>query len=798
MIRKIKSIQNLAVFHDFEWDKSVIEEGRVREFNKNNIFYGRNYSGKTTLSRIIRALETGSISENYDSPSFEIEFSDGNFINQTNLQSHGKKVRVFNEDFIRENLKFITNPKEQIESFAILGDDNNKIEQEITRLERLLGNNIPGEETGLLKELKQCQVEADEAYTKFKAEQDSLDKKLNSKATDKTIGIRNQPRLYGDQNYNITKLKSEIEIVSKDDFQPIGEEKQKELKKIINQDALETIPPFAKSEFRLSELIQRAKPLLEKKILESGKIESLLKNAALNRWAKAGHALHQENHQTCGFCENHISNERWNALNRHFDEESDQLETELNALLKEVEFEIEVKTESLVIDREIFYVKFQDEFEKNENEFLSEIRKYKEWLRNIHKQLNARKNDLLNEKVYEEVSDNTNELGKIFGELENIRIQSNNYTAQLNVEIKYAQNQLRLNEIYNYLITIDYSNVTNEISKLESHQKSANALYLDKFSEVNEVRGKIEENKRLLNDEEKGAKKVNEYLTNYFGHNFLSLRAIENTDGEKRFRFEIVRDGQRAHHLSEGECSLIAFCYFMAKLYDIETNDTKPYIWIDDPISSLDGNHIFFIFSLIDAELVMQKKYEQLFVSTHSLEFLKYLKRLKGADERKPEKQKYNFFLIERSTKFSNILCMPKYLFKYVTEFNFLFEQIYHCAKTSKVDDLNFGYFYNFGNNARKFLEIYLFYKYPHNLGDLEKFKLFFGQSTIPAVLLTRINNEYSHLAGVLERGTLPIEVPEMNSTALLILERIKELDPPQYKSLLESIGVVVEREFTN
>jgi hypothetical protein len=33
--------------------------------------------------------------------------------------------------------------------------------------------------------------------------------------------------------------------------------------------------------------------------------------------------------------------------------------------------------------------------------------------------------------------------------------------------------------------------------------------------------------RRLLNDEEEGAIKVNQYLTNFFGHKFISLEAIE-------------------------------------------------------------------------------------------------------------------------------------------------------------------------------------------------------------------------------------------------------------------------------
>ena len=76
----------------------------------------------------------------------------------------------------------------------------------------------------------------------------------------------------------------------------------------------------------------------------------------------------------------------------------------------------------------------------------------------------------------------------------------------------------------------------------------------------------------------KGAKKVNEYLTNFFGHQFLTLEAKKEDDpnDSKRIRFEVIRDGKKAYHLSEGECSLLAFCYFLAKLDDVETKNSKP------------------------------------------------------------------------------------------------------------------------------------------------------------------------------------------------------------------------------
>ena len=60
MLKKIQYIKKLGVFDDFSWDGEVKNKnGEVQSFVDINIIYGRNYSGKTTLSRILRALETG-------------------------------------------------------------------------------------------------------------------------------------------------------------------------------------------------------------------------------------------------------------------------------------------------------------------------------------------------------------------------------------------------------------------------------------------------------------------------------------------------------------------------------------------------------------------------------------------------------------------------------------------------------------------------------------------------------------------------------------------------------------------
>ena len=106
----------------------------MAEFKKVNTLYGRNYSVKTTLSRIFRALETGSISSKYSATEFQLSFGGGsNNATQKALNSHDQVVRVFNEDFVRENLCFIVDDEQTINSFAILGEDNANLEVKIKK-----------------------------------------------------------------------------------------------------------------------------------------------------------------------------------------------------------------------------------------------------------------------------------------------------------------------------------------------------------------------------------------------------------------------------------------------------------------------------------------------------------------------------------------------------------------------------------------------------------------------------------------------------------------------------------------
>ena len=184
MIQKIKSIASFGVFKGFVWDSCVLDpEGKVQEFKKLNIFYGRNYSGKTSLSRIFRAMETKKLPEKIENPDFCISFDDNTKITQDSLADNKAVIRVFNEDFVRENLRFINNPEDGVEPFAVLGEKNNTLEAEIKALEMALGSSEEGRQTDLYAELHHLSNQYEEAKVRHENATSDHESRLKNTAS---------------------------------------------------------------------------------------------------------------------------------------------------------------------------------------------------------------------------------------------------------------------------------------------------------------------------------------------------------------------------------------------------------------------------------------------------------------------------------------------------------------------------------------------------------------------------------------------------------------------------------------
>ena len=788
MIKKIGTIKHFAVFENYDWDLSSTDKnGRPLKFEKINILYGRNYSGKTTLSRIFRSLETGQLPENYDDPQYELIDENGNKIDQNNLDDFSSPVRVFNEDFIKSNLKFLIDPTGEIAPFAILGNTNGTLVDEIKELTKEIGSSEEPK-TGLHKAVDDANNALDSANQALSEAESDLKSKLSKKATDKSIGIKYKSDRFGDVNYTIAKIRSDIETIYQNEYQGPSTADIANCEAILRDTVHEPITNI-RFQHQYSTYKDEAVSLLEKEIGTSNKIQRLIHDTALNLWVKRGVEI-ADNASICPFCGNPITDEFWSELHAHFDEESRKLENDIGGLIEQIRKEINkgaINDASIKLQLYSEYIGKYEVAKKLLDEKLSE---YYNALQELIDQLEKRLANISHPVEFLSDKNCDNDIEEALNRLNLVLNENNSYAGELKNKQTSAKTVLRLKEVEDFCNTIDYRAVSEKIEKLKSIRDAAESKLNDVKDDLSNKQEALDGKKRLLNDEELGAKHVNEYLNDFFGHHFVTLEAHKDNDDAKQIKFCIMRNGKPAYNLSEGECSLISFCYFMAKLDDVATSGEKPIIWIDDPISSLDSNHIYFIFSLIVSKIAKTGCFSQLFISTHNLDFLKYLNRLKSYHLDKNGKQVADskaYFLIERIGNHSSIQALPQYLKSNATEYNYLFSQIYKVSQCVAVTDDNYDILYSFGNSARKFLEMYLYFKYPTDEELLPKLKRFFEPEDVPPILINRLVNEDSH--GPTPENSLRAGIdPETIPVAKKILQLLQK-DSEQYDAFMESIS---------
>lgn len=788
MIKKIGTIKHFAVFENYNWDLSSTDKnGRPLKFEKINILYGRNYSGKTTLSRIFRSLETGQLPDNYDDPQYELIDENGNKVDQNSLADFSSPVRVFNEDFIKSNLKFLIDPAGEIAPFAILGNTNGTLVDEIKELTKEIGRSEEPK-TGLHKAVDDANNALDSANRALSEAESDLKSKLSKKATDKSIGIKYKSDRFGDVNYTIAKIRSDIETIYQNEYQGPSTADIANCEAILRDTVHEPITNI-RFQHQYSTYKDEAVSLLEKEIGTSNKIQRLIHDTALNLWVKRGVEI-ADNASICPFCGNPITDEFWSELHAHFDEESRKLENDIGGLIEQIRKEINkgaINDASIKLQLYSEYIGKYEVAKKSLDEKLSE---YYNALQELIDQLEKRLANISHPVEFLSDKNCDNDIEEALNRLNLVLNENNSYAGELKNKQTSAKTVLRLKEVEDFCNTIDYRAVSEKIEKLKSIRDAAESKLNDVKDDLSNKQEALDGKKRLLNDEELGAKHVNEYLNDFFGHHFVTLEAHKDNDDAKQIKFCIMRNGKPAYNLSEGECSLISFCYFVAKLDDVATSGQKPIIWIDDPISSLDSNHIYFIFSLIVSKIAKTGCFSQLFISTHNLDFLKYLNRLKSYHLDKNGKQVADskaYFLIERIGNHSSIQALPQYLKSNATEYNYLFSQIYKVSQCVAVTDDNYDILYSFGNSARKFLEMYLYFKYPTDEELLPKLKRFFEPEDVPPILINRLVNEDSH--GPTPENSLRAGIdPETIPVAKKILQLLQK-DSEQYDAFMESIS---------
>ena len=761
MIKAIE-INNFGCFKDFNWKKDVgnYTTDITAKFSEINIIYGRNYSGKTILSRIINCLDKKVVHPDYINSNFEIILEDSTIIESDNLYNT-LNVKVYNSDFMKEKLKWFYDKNYGIEPFTILGEKNIDVQNKIENLEKSI------------EEIDKKIIEKNSEFTSSEKNFKEIKENLENKLTEEARKIKENTNYFNVVTYNRKTLTDSFSKIKKNNVEILTDEEKIVLKKQIDEGEKNQISLLGNLEILDENQINEINQLLKTQIKITEPIQELLNDFLLETWVRQGKEL-QKDRKTCAFCGSILTDKIWEKINKHFNNESEIFIKRLGEILEKIKI-LEKKLENYeVLNSESIISILTEKVKKELTLFSSTKDKLRKYYLDIKEKVEKKRDQISS---YDEIPVFIFEINEIINRINFIINEHNEYCKSIEERKKDARNKLLLNKEKELFLSLDYAKKyeTQELAEKEkdNKEKELNSLNFEKTKLIHE---KIEL-ERSLKDETKAAELINKYLKNYFGRNDLELKI----DKDEKIKFSIYRGTELALNLSEGECSLIAFSYFLATIKDYEKNDNL-ILWIDDPISSLDNNQIFFTFGAID-KIIIEHKYNQIFISTHNLDFLKYLKRLKN------EKAKVEYFLVEREVKqdriTSKIRKMPSYLKEYVTEFHYLFNEIYKVANSQECCLLNtYNQLYNIPNIMRKFLEYYLFYRYPDNKESLKNLEKIFDIEESRSI--NRIINENSHLTFI-DRGWKPFEIPEIQAVARIILEKIKEKDEEQYNALLNA-----------
>lgn len=801
MIKKI-NIASFGQYRGYKWDSgNNLSEKTLQRLN---VIYGRNYSGKTTLSRIFSCIEQGKMIERHEEAQFSFEMSDGSTVAYNNLTT-AYKFRVYNSDFMKSNLSFFFDERGSIKPFTLIGSTNVEVQGQIDAIDQELGNeDTPLSKKGRLKEIQKSLSSSENEKTAIERRlSDALSREANRT-------IKTNPHYWGQDSgiYNRSNLEREIDDILKNPPVEISTEKESELRKKIDELIKSPLSTLSETLPKLSVIIDDSKNLVTRRINSTKLIEALLIDPDLNSWVEEGYHLHQEEHQTCKFCNNPIPTSRWQTLKEHFSKEMEELKVAIDKQLDVLKISKEALAnflESNGIIPSAFYHSLHEEYVKAIDQWDTAKEMYVNALEEIKSRLEHRRSNIFDTQEWTEIENPSAQILDAITSVNSLINNNNNHTEDLSKRKETYRKELRFHRIHAFIDSISYSEEKTKMSNLDKII-SKRIEDRDKLqNEINELAVKRGELELKLKDEGKAAEAINHYLVQFFGSHHLQLEPeVESYDDVKKTTFRVKRGEELAFNLSGGETSLIAFCYFIAKLKDeLSGPDAeKLIIYIDDPISSLDTNHIFYVYSLIESILCEPLKYAQLFISTHNLEFLKYLKRVTAPpiSEKDGAISRLDLCIYREEKpgeKSRSVLrLMPHSLSEHITEYDFLFKEIYSVIRPLKGDryryiENNYTQFYNLPNNMRKFLECYFSYRRPDVTNPLcaETLKELLGDTPWPK-MINRIINEGSHLAWAEKGVALLDDVQEAEKGAVLILKAIRHKDRVHFDSLCKACQI--------
>ena len=630
-------------------------------FKRYNLFYGWNGSGKTTLSKFFSLLNEGK-SDEFGQLKYSIEHTNGLYQENKSLE---QKIRVFNRDYIRDNLYF--DGAKATKFSLLLGKGNIQLAERIDKNEKKLAQ--------LVEQIRDA--------TKAK---DTMDTDKENKFTAAASNTRQIASLTA--GYDKRHAKQIFARLTKKEI--LTQYELDTQTGIVHQNKRDEISEIALPE-DLSNHLDEVKKICQKTVASQVRENEIIKRLAANKdiaqWVEDGLQLREKHkNQKCEFCGSVIEPQRIDILLGYFSEADRKLKAKIddkNLALKMIAEE--VRGLHLPTKAE-FYSRFVSKFENIEAKFEKEKTKYLNDLQSMIAVLGEKK-----QKTTEEVSVDmflSNNFQFVINSANGLVSQHNEMHDNLSREKNNAIELIKKHKL---------SEIYDDVKRLEDEMGELDKSIANKSTEIEQLKKSIHVDTQEVSSEHQACESLNSSLEAFLGRGDITFAVSD----DKEVGYQIERNGSPAENLSEGEKTAIACVYFIERLKEDGFKLKDSIIVVDDPVSSLDDNFLHEAFSFLKEAI---EDAAQVFILTHNFHFLKHVIRWL-----KSKQKGVGFYTIENSVKETGriafIANLDENLKNFESEYQYLFN-VLNKFVGQKNNDINSSY--HIPNNARKVLETFL------------------------------------------------------------------------------------------
>lgn len=748
VIRRFTKFGGLCVFKD-------CVSGASPDFERFNLIYGFNGTGKTTLSRVFASLQHGTLHPDLpQAATFEAELTDTTKVSSSNLGQISKQLLVFNTDFIDANFGWregTARPvfllgKEQIESAGKL----EAVRADLT-LKELLRRNVA---VALAEH----------------------EKRISLFRTDRARTIAEQLML--GRKYDATNLSSDLQRLENVSDALLPEDEFQRLLEIGRQDApLDPIKSVQRVDFQASQLLKLLADLLPTTL---GKItiDDLQGHEPMLGWIRDGISYHQKAElNNCLFCASVLGPDRLNALAEFFDGRFDAFRDAINQacqFARRLALLFDALPSNLPSINDVTKP-LQDEITA-ETKVISEIStELARFARVADALLEAKSKDLSAAADFTsaigdlDVSQMDLEIGHSIGRL-NLWIEKHN---QLNVDF-FRQKSSAAARLRDHMV----AKIAADHKRLRDDLVTARANVAKVDAEIVVARDEELKLTRELRKHAAAAPVINNLIKNYLGHDYVDI--VPHTEGYQLRRGRLGLTGK----LSEGEKTALALCYFLTSAEAEGRKIRDSIIVVDDPVSSLDTKSLNYCFALMRAAFADAG---QLVILTHNLYFMNECKKWlkpKARPAEKPDDPKPTAALRflksvilegDPQCRETSIVELPKYIRDYDSEYHYLFHTLLRYLEDPHNVD---GGLYILPNAMRKILDIFLAFQMPGPNGLANKIDAICKDKELkidaPRVMalekLVQLESHADSLDDLVSMSSMTIEETTQAAEALLSL----------------------------